>query len=366
MTRLHELAGMGQSIWYDNIRRALLDSGEMQSLIDQGVTGVTSNPSIFEKAIAGSTDYDEALSRLVEEGKSVEEIYEILAIEDIQRTADLLRPIYERTEGLDGYISLEVSPTLAHDTKGSIEEAKRLYRQVDRPNVMIKIPATQAGIPAIETLIGEGINVNVTLIFSLINYEAVAEAYIKGLQSLAQRGGDLRKVASVASFFISRVDSAVDRELEAIEETELLGKIAIANAKIAYARFKTIFSGERWEQLAQAGARAQRPLWASTSAKNPLYPDTLYVDGLIGAQTVNTIPPSTLQAYLDHGAVSRTLDENLDDAEAQLQRLEELGVDLDAITEKLQDDGVEAFAKSFETLLSSVAEKQEQLLMLQL
>ena len=362
MTKLHELASMGQSIWYDNIRRALLDSGEMESLIDQGVTGVTSNPSIFEKAIAGSTDYDQALSRLVEEGKSVEEIYESLAIEDIQRTADLLSPIYERTEGLDGYISLEVSPTLAHDTIGSIEEAQRLYRQLDRPNVMIKVPATQAGIPAIEALIGEGINVNVTLIFSLSNYEAVAGAYIKGLESRVKRGGDLRKVASVASFFISRVDSAADRELEAINETGLLGKIAIANAKVAYSRFQEIFSGERWERLAQAGARVQRPLWASTGTKNPLYPDTLYVDTLIGARTVNTIPPSTLQAFLDHGAVSRTLDKDLDHAEAQLQRLAEVGVELDALTEKLQDDGVEAFANAFEALLLSVAEKRDRLL----
>ena len=362
MTKLHEIAGMGQSIWYDNIRRALLDSGEMESLIDQGVTGVTSNPSIFEKAIAGSTDYDEALSRLVEEGKSVEEIYESLAIEDIQRTADLLSPIYERTEGLDGYISLEVSPTLAHDTIGSIEEAQRLYRQLDRPNVMIKVPATQAGIPAIEALIGEGINVNVTLTFSLSNYEAVAEAYIKGLESRVKRDGDLRKVASVASFFISRVDSAADRELEAINETGLLGKIAIANAKVAYSRFQEIFSGERWERLAQAGARVQRPLWASTGTKNPLYPDTLYVDALIGARTVNTIPPSTMQAFLDHGAVSRTLDKDLDHAEAQLQRLAEVGVELDALTEKLQDDGVEAFANAFEALLLSVAEKRDRLL----
>jgi transaldolase len=362
MTKLHELMGMGQSIWYDNIRRALLESGEMQSLIDQGVTGVTSNPSIFEKAIAGSSDYDEALFRLVEEGKSVEEIYESLAIEDIQRTADLLRPIYERTEGLDGYVSFEVSPKLAHDTTGSIEEAKRLYRQVARPNVMIKVPGTQAGIPAIEALIGEGININVTLIFSLSNYEAIAEAYIKGLESVANRGGDLRKVASVASFFISRVDSAVDRELEAINDPDLLGKIAIANAKVAYSRFHEIFSGERWERLTQAGARVQRPLWASTSTKNQLYPDTLYVDELIGAQTVNTIPPSTLQAYLDHGVVSRTLDKDLDIAEAQLKRLAESGVELDVITENLQDEGVEAFAKSFEALLLSVADKQERLL----
>ncbi len=334
----------------------------MESLINQGVTGVTSNPSIFEKAIAGSTDYDEALSRLVKEGKSVEEIYETLVIEDILRTADLLHPIYQRTEGLDGYVSLEVSPTLAHDTNGSIEEAKRLYRQLNRPNVMIKVPATPAGIPAIEALIGEGINVNVTLIFSLFSYEAVAEAYIKGLENLAVRGGDLRSVASVASFFISRVDSAVDLELEAINETDLLGKIAIANAKVAYARFQEIFSGERWERLAQSGARVQRPLWASTSTKNPLYPDTLYVDALIGPQTVNTVPPSTLQAYIDHGEASRTLDTGLDTAEAQLHRLSELDIDLAAITEQLQIAGVDAFIKSYEALLLSVAEKRDRLL----
>jgi transaldolase/glucose-6-phosphate isomerase len=362
MTKLYELANIGQSIWYDNIRRALLDSGEMQTLIDQGVTGVTSNPSIFEKAIAGSTDYDEALSQLVEEDKSAEEIYEILAIQDIQRTADLLSPIYGRTEGMDGYVSLEVSPTLAHDTEGTIEEARRLFHQLNRPNVMIKVPATPAGISAIETLIGEGINVNVTLIFALSNYEAVAEAYIKGLEKLAEKDGDLSKVASVASFFVSRVDSAVDRELEAMDDKELLGKIAIANAKVAKSRFREIFSGERWERLAQEGARVQRPLWASTSTKNPSYPDTLYVDALIGPQTVNTIPPSTLKAYLDHGVVSRTLDVDLDKAQAQLKRLAEIGVDLDGITEKLQDDGVEAFAKSFQALLSSVAEKRDRFL----
>jgi transaldolase/glucose-6-phosphate isomerase len=362
MTKLHELAELGQSIWYDNIRRALLDSGEMQSLIDQGVTGVTSNPSIFEKAIAGSTDYDEALSQLVEEGKSVEEIYESLAIEDIQRTADLLHPIYERTNGLDGYVSLEVSPTLAHETNGSIEEAKRLHSMLNRPNVMIKVPATPAGIQAIEALIGDGINVNVTLIFALSNYEAVAEAYIRGLELFAQRGGDLSQVASVASFFVSRVDSAVDRELEAIHETALLGKAAIANAKVAYARFLEIFLGERWEKLAEAGAKVQRPLWASTSTKNPHYPDTMYIDALIGDQTVNTVPPSTLQAYLDHGEVSESLATDLDQAKAQLSHLAALGVDLEAITQQLQKDGVEAFAKSFSALLSSVVDKKDQLL----
>jgi transaldolase/glucose-6-phosphate isomerase len=362
MTKLHELADLGQSIWYDNIRRALLDSGEMQSLIEQGITGVTSNPSIFENAIAGSTDYDETLSALVEEGKSVEEIYEILAIEDIQRTADLLRPVYKRTDGLDGYVSLEVNPALAHDTTGTIAEAKRLFQKLDRPNGMIKVPATREGIPAIQALIGEGINVNVTLIFSLSNYRAVAEAYIQGLENLLQKGQSLSKVASVASFFVSRVDSAIDQELNAIKEKDLLGKIAIANAKVAYAQFNAIFSGDRWDRLAQLGACVQRPLWASTSTKNPIYPDTLYVDELIGPQTVNTIPPATLHAYLDHGAVKRTLDRGLDQAEAQLKRLAELGVNLDTITDKLQAEGVDAFDKAFEALLSSIDEKRDRLL----
>jgi len=358
MTKIQALADLGQSIWYDNIRRALLDSGEMQDLIEQGVTGVTSNPSIFEKAIAGSTDYDEALMHLVEEGQSVEGIYETLAIEDIQRTADLLRPIYDQTQGFDGYVSLEVSPTLAHDTDGSIEEAKRLFGRISRPNVLIKIPATKAGIPAIEALIGGGINVNVTLIFSLSNYKAIAEAYIKGLEKLAEAGGNLRDVASVASFFVSRVDSAVDRALEMVNERHLQGTIAIANAKVAYARFHKIFSGQRWDRLASAGARVQRPLWASTSTKNPAYPDTLYIDSLVGPLTVNTVPPATLQAFLDHGNASPTLGADLEQAQAQLVHLAELGVDLAAITEKLQTDGVEAFAKAFEALLASVANKR--------
>jgi transaldolase/glucose-6-phosphate isomerase len=370
MTKLHQLADLGQAIWLDYIRRLFITSGDLQALIDEGLRGVTSNPTIFEKAIAGSADYDQDLHRLVDEGRSVEEIYEALALDDIRRAADLLHKVYDgptwlttgQTDGADGYVSLEVSPTLAYDTEGTIAEARRLFATLDRPNVMIKVPATPEGILAIETLIGEGINVNVTLMFSLAHYEAVAEAYISGLEKLAASGGDLSKVASVASFFISRVDTAMDRALEEIGETELQGKIAIANAKAAYARFRERFSGERWERLAARGARVQRPLWASTSTKNPLYPDTLYVDSLIGSDTVNTVPPATLNAFRDHGTVAPTLEADLEEAHAHLARLADLGVYLDAITQKLQDDGVAAFAKSFEALMAAIAEKREQLL----
>ena len=371
MTKLHELANLGQAIWLDYIRRSFITSGELQALVDQGVRGLTSNPSILEKAIAGSADYDADLRPLVEAGKSVGEIYESLVLDDIRRAADALRPVYDQTGGADGYVSLEVSPTLAHDTYGTIAEARRLFAALDRPNVMIKVPATPAGIPAIETLIGEGINVNVTLIFSLAQYEAVAEAYIAGLEKLAAGGGDpsansgrgVSQVASVASFFVSRVESAVDRALEGHPQgVPLQGKIATANAKVAYARFREIFSGESWEKLAAQGARVQRPLWASTSTKNPLYPDTLYVDGLVESDTVNTVPPATLQAFLDHGAASLTLETGVGEARAQLARLAELGVDLGGITQKLQDDGVASFARSFEALMTSIAEKREKLL----
>jgi transaldolase/glucose-6-phosphate isomerase len=362
MAKLQQLADLGQSIWYDNIRRALLDSGELQALVEAGVTGVTSNPSIFEKAIAGSADYDQALEELVSQGKSEEEIFEALAIKDIQRTADLLRRVYNQTHGADGYVSLEVSPRLAYDTEGTVAEARRLFAALDRPNVMIKVPATAAGIPAIETLIGEGININVTLMFSLAHYDGVSEAYVAGLEKLAAAGGDLSQVASVASFFVSRVDSEVDRALDVIGDHTLQGKIAIANANATYARFREVFSGERWARLATKGARVQRPLWASTGTKNPLYPDTLYVDSLIGPDTVNTVPPATLNAFLDHGTVALTLTIGLDEARDQLARLADLGVDLDAITQKLQHDGVAAFAKAFESLMASIAKKREQLL----
>jgi len=361
MTKIHQLTNLGQSIWYDNIRRALIDSGELQTLLDNGVMGVTSNPSIFEKAIAGSTDYDDAIQALTSAGKTAEEIFEALALEDIQRTADLLRPIYDQTDGVDGYISLEVSPTLAHDTEGTLIEARRLFAALARPNIMIKVPATPAGIPAIETLIGEGININVTLMFSIAHYDAVAEAYLSGLEVLAAAGGNISKVASVASFFVSRVESAVDLALEKIGASDLQGKIAIANSKAAYARFRETFSGARWEKMASQGGRVQRPLWASTSTKNPAYPDTLYVDALIGSDTVNTIPPATLGAFLDHGEAAPTLESGMEAARAYLAKLSALGIDLNAITQKLQDDGVSSFVKSFESLMASITGKQEKL-----
>ncbi len=367
MAKLADLAQLGQSIWYDNIRRALLDGAGLQRLVEAGVAGVTSNPSILEKAIAGSTDYDHALAQLVTQGMSTQEIYESLAVEDIQRAADLLHPVYERTGGVDGYVSLEVSPKLADDTEGTIVDARRLFAALARPNVMIKVPATPAGIPAITTLIGEGVNINITLIFSLAQYEAVAQAYLSGLERLLAAGGDLSEIASVASFFVSRIDTAVDRALDGISHraSDLRlprGKIAIATAKTVYARFRQIFSGERWQLLAGHGARIQRPLWASTSTKNPAYPDTLYVDSLIGPHTVNTVPPATLDAFLDHGKVALTLETGMAEAREQLARLAELGLDLEAITKKLQDDGVEAFAKAFDSLLASIAGKRDQAL----
>ena len=362
MTNLNDLAQLGQAVWYDYIRRSFITSGELAELIALGVRGVTSNPSILEQAIAGSADYDEELRKLVAIGKSVEEIYEALVFEDIGQAADLLLPGYQATDKLDGYVSLEVSPELAHDTAGTLDEARRLFAALNRPNLMIKVPATSAGIPVITELIGAGINVNVTLIFDIKNYKSVAEAYLAGLEKFLAIGGDIRKVASVASFFISRVDSAVDLALAAKGNEELQGKIAIANSKVAYGLFKNIFSGKRWQNLSAAGARVQRLLWASTGTKNPLYPDTLYVDELIGPETVNTVPPAILNAFKDHGSVAVTLTEGHDAAAAQISQLTHFGIDLAAITKKLQNDGVTAFAKSFETLLASIAEKRDRLL----
>lgn len=368
MSKLHELAQLGQSIWYDYIRRSFIASGEFQELIDKGLRGVTSNPSIFEKAIAGSADYDDDLRQLVKEDKSVDRIYEVLALKDISLAADLLRPVYDKTNGLDGYVSLEVSPLLAHDTQKTISEAKRLFEALHRPNIMIKVPATPAGIPSTTELIGAGVNVNVTLIFGLENYKAVADAYLKGLERLSSEGPSvvgghkLDSIASVASFFVSRVDSAVDQALERKDHKELQGKIAIANAKAAYIEFQRIFSGTRWEDLAKKGARAQRPLWASTGTKNPLYADTLYMEQLIGPETVNTVPPATLNSFLDHGTISPTLTSGVEEATSQLDQIKALGIDLSEITEELQNDGVKTFAKSFDSLMESISEKRDRLL----
>ena len=368
MPELSELAQFGQSIWFDFIRRSLITSGELKALVDKGVRGVTSNPAIFAKAIAGSDDYDGAMQELIKADKSVEAIYEDLAIKDIQMAADVLAPVYEATNAVDGYVSLEVSPFLANDTEQTVAEAKRLFETVGRPNVMIKIPATPAGLPAITAAIAAGVNVNVTLIFSLENYKQVAEAYIAGLEQLAQNGPSAKgghgvdRVASVASFFVSRVDSAVDKLLAEAGNTTLQGKIAVANSKVAYAQFNEIIAGPRWQALAAKGARPQRVLWASTSTKNPDYPDTLYVDELIGPDTVNTLPPATLDDFLDHGRAAQTLSGDLSEAQDQIAQLADLGIDLDAVTRKLQDDGVAAFAKPFEALLESISEKRKQLI----
>ena len=364
MSNVHALAGLGQSIWLDYIRRAFIESGELQETIEAGVSGVTSNPAIFAAAIAGSADYDEALRDLGAAGLPITQIYEALAIEDIQGAADALRHVYDLTAGDDGYVSLEVSPDLAHDTGGTVEEARRLQAMVNRPNVMIKVPATAAGIPAIQTLVGEGININVTLMFSLAHYDAVAEAYIRGLEKLAADGGDVSRVASVASFFLSRIDSAVEAELEALGDEQaktLMGKIAIANAKATYNRFLETFKGARWDSLAAKGARVQRVLWASTSTKNPNYPDTMYVDSLIGPDTVNTVPPATLAAFLDHGTAAVSVTQGLAEADAQLALLARLGIDLDALTERLQREGVAKFFQPFKALLDTIAQKVAQL-----
>jgi transaldolase/glucose-6-phosphate isomerase len=373
MNPLVEVEKLGQSIWYDNIRRALIDNGDIAGKIaEDDLRGITSNPTIFEKAITGSTDYNEAMRALIAEGKSINEIYEALVIEDIQRAADLFKQVYERTGKLDGYVSLEVSPLLAHNTEETIAEAKRLWGALDRPNVMIKIPATPAGIPAIEQSIASGININVTMIFSLENYEQVAEAYISGLEKRAAAGHPVDHVASVASVFVSRIDTAVDNQLEfRIRRSEdegekaslssLLGKVAIANTKIQYRKFKEIFSDGRFAKLKARGARVQRPLWASTGTKNPKYSDVLYVEELVAADTVNTIPPATYTAFRDHGQVRLAIEEGLDEARETLAKLAATGIDLDEVCRKLQDDGVKAFADSFEGLMQSITSKQASL-----
>jgi len=363
---LIELTKLGQSIWNDNIERKLITSGELKRLIDEdGLSGVTSNPAIFEKAIAGSDLYADQLRELATQGKSPMEIYEALAIRDIQMTADVLKEVYDRTGGADGFVSLECSPLLANDTAGTIEEARRLWGLLDRPNVMIKIPGTQAGMPAIEQCIYEGININITLLFSLQAYEQTMEAYIRGLERRADEGKPIANIASVASFFVSRIDTAADKELErriekATDEAEkaklqsLLGRIAIANAKVAYQRYKKIFHGERFAALKQNGARVQRPLWASTSTKNPVYPDVYYVEALMGPETVDTLPPATIVAFRDHGRPRVTIEDNIDEERAVLARLEEVGISLDQVTAHVLADGVRLFVEPFEKLLKTI------------
>ncbi|MEW5975022.1 MAG: transaldolase [Acidobacteriota bacterium] len=367
---LVELQNLGQSVWCDNISREMLQTGELLRLIgDDGLRGVTSNPTIFEKAINGSNHYDDAIRSLVKSGAEVEAVYEALVTDDIQRGADLFLPAYRETQGQDGFISLEVSPKLARETEATIQEARRLWNRVNRPNLMIKVPATPEGLPAIEQLIGEGINVNVTLMFSMDHYVQVASAYLRGLRRLEQAGRPLT-VSSVASFFVSRVDTVVDKLLEermakpgadSRRLEALLGKTAIANARLVYRRFREIFGGPEFQSLRAKGARVQRPLWASTSTKNPRYRDVLYAEELVGPDTVDTMPPATITAFRDHGKVRLSLEENLDDAEQVFAQLAEVGIDMKAVTGKLQDDGVRLFAESFDVLMKSLSEKRETL-----
>ncbi|MCW5967634.1 MAG: bifunctional transaldolase/phosoglucose isomerase [Blastocatellales bacterium] len=358
-----------QSVWLDFIRRSLITSGELQRLLDEdGLRGVTSNPAIFEKAIAGSSDYTDFLKALDAENLEAEPLYERLAIRDIKDTADILNPLYQATNYKDGYISLEVSPYLARDTEGTLAAARRLWAEVNRPNLMVKVPATPEGVPAIEQLISEGININVTLLFSQAAYEAVANAYLNGLEKFAAAGGDLRRVASVASFFISRIDSAIDgiitsriKNSGSLKEQGLLrslmGKVAIANAKLTYLRYKELFSGPRWERLAEQGAQVQRVLWASTSTKNPNYRDVIYVEELIGADTVNTIPPATFDAFRDHGKLRLSIEEDIESAHDTMETLERVGISMNEVTDKLLDDGVKIFNEAFEKLLTVMDRK---------
>ena len=372
--RMAALLEQGQSVWLDYITRDLVRKGELKREIEEfGLRGMTSNPTIFQKAISEGHAYDEQVAGLMRQGASATVVFEAVAIKDIQDACDLFRPLYDSTNGGDGFVSIEVSPLLALDTQGTIEEARRLWASVDRPNVMIKVPGTVAGPPAIKTLLTEGMNVNVTLLFSLESHERVMWAYIEALEERAAVGHPIDKIASVASFFVSRVDTAVDKLIDAkvaelgADSAEgkrvqrLRGKVAVANAKLAYARFQELFGDERFGKLAAQGANPQRPLWASTGTKDKAYPDTLYVDSLIGPDTVNTLPPATLDAFRDHGTVARTIDQGVDEARATMATLKEVGIDIDAVTKGLEEEGVASFAKSFDDLLSGVEAKRQDL-----
>jgi transaldolase / glucose-6-phosphate isomerase len=358
MNNLQQLAQAGQSIWYDNIQRKMLTGGGLQAMIDLGLLGMTSNPTIFEKAIGGSSDYDAAMQKLAARGATVEQIYDELTIEDVGTAADLFRPVFERTQGEDGYVSIEVSPKLAHDMAGTLADARRLWAALKRPNVMIKIPATREGLPAIEQVLADGINVNVTLMFSMTHYVAVAEAYLRGLEARAQAGQPIDHVASVASFFVSRVDTMLDPKLEQAGAAALLGKAAVANSQVVYGKYLELFGGPRFKTLADRGAQVQRVLWASTGVKNPKYPDLLYVDTLIGPDTVNTVPPETYSAILNHAVVARTVDRDLVAAQQVVADLKARGFDLDEVGEQLSIEGVEKFSKSFDGLLHVIEQKR--------
>jgi transaldolase len=370
-TTLGQLKALGQSIWYDDIDRSELRSGLFGRLIDEdGITGATGNPTIFEHSISNDTTYDEQIQQLIALGKSAQEIYEALAIADECMVADLLRPIYDRTGGQDGFVSIEVSPYLAHDTASTLVEVRRFWYTIARPNLMVKIPATQAGVPAIRQALSEGININITLIFAIENYRQVVEAYLSALEERVAAGKDISRIASVASFFVSRVDVLVDTLLEdrinAVGESverqklkALQGKIAIANARLAYQEFKRLFSGPRFEALKLRGAGVQRPLWASTSTKNPAYRDVLYAEELIGPDTVDTMPLKTIEGLRDHGRVRLSMEEHLLEAQAELAALEEVGIHYDQVTRQLQDEGVQKFVDSFRTLFAGIDNKRK-------
>jgi transaldolase len=364
-SRLHELSEHGQSVWVDSVSREWLETGELERMtVEDAVVGVTSNPTIFQKALAGGDWYDEQLRDVLQEETDAKEVFYRLAVHDIQDACDLLRRIWDEGNGKDGYVSMEVDPDFAYEREATIEEAMRLHEWIDRPNLFVKIPATKPGLGAIEECIARGRSINVTLIFSLQRHEEVAEAYIRGLERLVEAGGDPSTVASVASFFVSRVDTETDKRLDAIGSEQALalrGKLAIANAKLAYVNYKRIFSGERWERLAAAGASKQRCLWASTSTKNPEYRDVMYVEELIGPETVNTMPKETIEAFQDHGVVADTLERDVDAARRLLDELAAVGIDYDDVVDTLEREGVEKFSDSFHELLDGIRAKRAQL-----
>lgn len=371
MNPLVEMKTLGQSPWHDNIKRELLISGKLAAMVEAGeLTGLTSNPTIFEQAISGSKDYDRDLRRLANQGKTAEEIFYALAIEDIRNAADVFRRVFDETGGKDGFVSIECSPRLARDTDGTIREARSLWHAVDRRNLMVKIPATLEGLPAIEQSIADGLNINVTLIFSLERYDQVMDAYLRGLIRRHESGKSVDRIASVASFFVSRVDSLIDKLLEEQvrerpEDAERLraleGKAAIANAKVAYQEFRKKFSTEAFAGLAKRGARVQRPLWASTSTKNPAYPDTYYVEALVGPDSVDTMPPATIEAYRDHGRPETRIDRDVEGARRVLEELGAAGIDMAKVTRQLEDEGVASFAKSFDSLIATVDERRRRI-----
>ncbi len=367
MNRIQRLHELGQSVWLDFIERSMIQSGELQQMVELGLGGVTSNPTIFQQAIAKSKAYDDDLKTFAKQDLDPKAIFDKLAIADIQAAADVLRPVYDARNGQDGFVSLEVAPDLAHDTAATIAEARRLHAAVARPNLMVKVPATLAGVPAIRQLIADGININVTLIFGLERFAAVKDAYLSGLEDRLAAGKSIDRIASVASFFISRVDGLLDERLEKLAQRHpaqseailgLRGKLAVANAKLAYRQFQHTFGGARWQSLAAAGAQLQRPLWASTSTKNPAYPDLLYVDTLIGPHTVNTMPPKTLEAFQDHGTPAQTVDQGVEQAAADMQMLATVGISMLEATDELEQDGVKKFADSYTDLIATIAKRR--------